>query len=62
MIVTIKGKWVSGNRFLAEDGEEIKVIPYTYIDLKYRSLLPIDCYINIILPKNIICAVFIIEN
>ena len=56
-MITIKGLWKSGNLFIKENGEEIKVNAMTYIYEQYKPLLPLNCFINISKDENIIYSV-----
>lgn len=60
MYKTYKGIWISCNRFLIENGPEIRIEPYKNLREKYTSMLPMDCYVLLELPLNIVKDIVII--
>ena len=42
---TMKGLWISGNKFLSKDGKEYTVYPMNYIKFE-KSDFPMEVFIN----------------
>ena len=42
---TMKGLWISGNKFLSEDGKEYTVYPMNYVKYE-KSDFPMEVFIN----------------
>lgn len=42
---TMKGSWISGNKFLSKDGKEYTVYPMNYIKFE-KSDFPMEVFIN----------------
>ena len=42
---TMKGLWISGNKFLSKDGKEYTVYPMNYVKLE-KSDFPMEVFIN----------------
>ena len=42
---TMKGLWISGNKFLSKDGKEYTVYPMNYVKFE-KSDFPVEVFIN----------------
>ena len=42
---TMKGLWISGNKFLSKDGKEYTVYPMNYVKFE-KSDFPMEVFIN----------------
>lgn len=65
-LFTLRGHILSGNRFVTDDGEEIKIIPFNYILEQYYKFIPCEAYINCGLDKSgsgyIVYSIMLIEK
>ena len=63
-IKTIKGLWVTPNKFITEKEEEIEVQAQTYVLSNCKDKWPFECYINYYTSDkyNIICEAFPLEH